>query len=169
MAHHCSLFVINHSPGTPYSPRTNDLVEVQNRNPGTQLHLIFQNHPSNWSFQTQLYAYARNTTPLSLPKLSPYQIVFHTHPLCIPLPFSLSFLNLPRGSSKTCMATYCNSLPPHTHYSDQYLNPFFHSLLEKHLSLWLLSAEHAMLEIYSTVHRHIPKLNSQTPHLKPLI
>ena len=48
------------------------------------------------------------------------KLFFHTHPR-IPLTFSL---NLPRDSSKSCIATYSNSLPPHTHYSDQDLNPF---------------------------------------------
>ena len=54
------------------------------------------------------------------------------------------------------------------------LNPFFHSLLDKPISPWLLAAETAMLEIYSTVHRHLNhKLNSQsspfeTTHLKQL-
>ena len=170
MAHLCSLFHINHSPRTPYSPWTNGLVEVQNRNLGTHLRIFLQNPPTNWSFQTQMYAYAHNTTPLSQLKLSPYQIVFHTHPR-IPLTFSL---NLPRDAQKNCIATYCESLSPHSHYSTQDLNPFFHSLLDKPISSWLLAAETAMLEIYSTVHRHINhKLNSQsstfeTTHLKQL-
>ena len=170
MAHLCSPFHINHSPRTSYSPWTNGLVEVQNRNLGTHLRIYLQNPPTNWSFQTQMYAYAHNTTPLSQLKLSPYQIVFHTHPR-IPLTFSL---NLPRDTSKNCIATYCESLPPHSHYSTQDLNPFFHSLLDKPISPWLLAAETAMLEIYSTVHRHLNhKLNSQsstfeTTHLKQL-
>ena len=63
MAHLCSLFKIKHSPRTPYSPWTNGLVEVQNRNLGTHLRLFLQNLPTNWSFQTQMYAYAHNTTP----------------------------------------------------------------------------------------------------------
>ena len=170
MAHLCSLFHINHSPRTPYSPWTNGLVEVQNRNLGTHLRIFLQSPPTNWSFRTQMYAYAHNTTPLSQLKLSPYQIVFHTHPR-IPLTFSL---NLPRDTQKNCIATYCESLSPHSHYSIQDLNPFFHSLLDKPISSWLLAAETAMLEIYSTVHRHINhKLNSQsstfeTTHLKQL-
>ena len=170
MAHLCSLFHINHSPRTPYSPWTNGLVEVQNRNLGTHLRIFLQNPPTNWLFQTQMYAYAHNTTPLSQLKLSPYQIVFHTHPR-IPLTFSL---NLPRDTRKNCIATYCESLATHSHYSTQDLNPFFHSLLDKPISSWLLAAETAMLEIYSTVHRHINhKLNSQsstleTTHLKQL-
>ena len=125
-----ALFNVNHSPRTPCSPWTNGLVEVENRNRGTQM-----------------YAYAHNTTPLSQFELSPHQIVFHTHPR-IPLTF---FLNLTRDSSKTCIASYCNSLPPHTHYSDQDLNPLFHSLPNKPISLWLLFAEHSMLEIFSTL------------------
>ena len=106
-----------------------------------------------------MYAYAHNTTPLSQLKLSPNQIDFHTHPR-IPSTFSL---NLTRDSSKYCIATYSNSLTPHTQYSDQDLNPFFHSPITKPISPWLLSAEHAMLEIYSTVHRHITnKVNSES-------
>ena len=56
-----------------------------------------------------MYAYAHNTTR-------------------IPLTFSL---NIPRDSSNTCIATRSDSLPLHTHYSTQDLNPFFHSLLDK--------------------------------------
>ena len=67
------------------------------------------------------YAHTTTTTTLSQLKLSPYQIVFHTHPR-IPLTFSL---NLPRESPKSCKASYCDSLPPHTHYSLKDLNPFF--------------------------------------------
>ena len=117
-----------------------------------------------------MYAYAHNTTPLSQLKLSPYRHVFHTHPR-IPLNF---YLNLPHDSSNNCLETYCDSLPLHTHYSTQDLNPLFHSLLGKSNSSWLLSAEHAMLEIYSTVYRHVnQKLNSrsstfETTHLKQL-
>ena len=115
-------------------------------------------------------AYANNTTSLSQLKLSPNQIVFHTHPR-IPLTFSL---NLARDSSKSGIATYCNSPPPHTHYSDQDLNPFVHSHITKPISPWFLAAEHAMLEIYSTVHRNnTNNLNSQKStferiHLKQL-
>ena len=68
------------------------------------------------------------------------------------------------------MATYCFSFPPHTHYSDRDLNPISHSLLNKLISLWLSTAEHAMLEIYSTVHRHITnKLNSQNSTFEPTL
>ena len=35
MTHLCSVFNINHSPWTPYSPWTNGIVEVQNRILGT--------------------------------------------------------------------------------------------------------------------------------------
>ena len=83
-----------------------------------------------------MYAYAHNTTPLSQHTSSPHQIVFHSHPH-IPLTFSL---NLTRDSPKACIATYGNSLPPHTHFSDQDPNPFFHSLITKPISPWLLSA-----------------------------
>ena len=105
------------------------------------------------------YAFAHITTTLSQLKLSPYQTVFHTHTH----PSSINFSShITRDSSKTCIATYCNSLPPH--YSDKDVNPFFHSLLKKPNYLWLSTAEHAMLEVYSTVHRQITnKLNSQSP------
>ena len=169
MTLHC-FFFINHSPRTPNSAWTNGLVEAQNRNLGIHLRLFLQNLPDKRSFQTQLYAYARNTTLLPQLKLPPHQLVFHTHPRT-PLTFSL---NLTRDSSKSCSETYCNSLPPHTHYSGQDLNPLFQSILTKPISPWLLSAEHAMLENYSSVHRHFTnELNSQsstfeTTHLKQL-
>ena len=46
MAHLCSLFDIDHSPRTTYSPWKNGLVEVQNRNLETHLRLFFLK-PSN--------------------------------------------------------------------------------------------------------------------------
>ena len=74
-----------------------------------------------------MYAYAHNTTPLSQLKLSPYQIVFHTHPR-IPLTFSL---NLPRNASKNCIATYCESLPPPIPITaPKILIPFFTQFLK---------------------------------------
>ena len=79
IAHLCSLFNIDHSSRTPYSPWTNALVEVRNRNLGTHLRLFLQNPPTNWSIQTQVSAYAHKTIPpLSQPKLPPHQNVFHT-------------------------------------------------------------------------------------------
>ena len=41
MAHEISLFHIKHSPGTPYSPWTDGLVENHNRNLETRLRLFF--------------------------------------------------------------------------------------------------------------------------------
>ena len=70
----CSLFNNNHSPRTSYSPRIHGLVDVQNRNLGTHLNLFFsRNPPNNWSFETQMYAYAHHTHSLSQLKPSPYQ------------------------------------------------------------------------------------------------
>ena len=158
MAHLRSRFNINHSPRTLHSPSTNGLIEVQNRNLVIHLRLFLQNPPTNWSIGTQMNAYAHNTTPLSQHTFAPHQIVFHTHPR-LQITFSLT---LTCDFSKTCIATYCNSLPHHTQISNQDLNLFFHSLLNKAISLWLLTAEHALLEESSTVHRHITnKLSSR--------
>ena len=97
-----SLFHINHSPRTPYSPWTNGLVEVQNRILGTHLRIFLQNPPTNWSFQTQMYAYTHNTTPLSQLKL------FYTRLFSIPIlaylsPFPLIYLEMLKK-------LYCNLL-----------------------------------------------------------
>ena len=52
------------------------------------------------------------------------------------------------------------------------LDTFFHSHIIKPYFSWLQSAEHAIIEIYSTLHRRITKrVNSHTstfdsPHLK---
>ena len=51
MTHLCSLFVIDRSPPTPYSPLTNGLVEVQNCNLGTHLRLFLQNPQINGHFK----------------------------------------------------------------------------------------------------------------------
>ena len=57
--HHCItkfgspiyLVTDRHSPQTAYSPRTNGLVEVQNRNLCTHLHMFLHSTPKDWPFQ----------------------------------------------------------------------------------------------------------------------
>ena len=106
-----------------------------------------------------MYAHTHNTTPISNLKLSPYQIVFHTHPR-IPLSFDL---NLPRNSQQTCNSPYCSTLPTHSHYQFTDLNPFFSTLISKPISVWLLAVESAMLKLYSTVYKHLHyRLTSST-------
>ena len=61
MAQLCTLMGIRHSPGTTYSPWTNGLVEVQNRNLGTHLRMFTHNTPKDWAFQVHMYAYAQNS------------------------------------------------------------------------------------------------------------
>ena len=76
MAHLCTLMGIRLSPRTAYSPWSNGLVEVQNRNLGTHLH----DTPKDWAFQVHMYAYAHNSQLISELKISPHQNVFHTQP-----------------------------------------------------------------------------------------
>ena len=56
MAHLCTLMGIRHSPRTAYSPWTNGLVEVQNRNLGTHLRMFLHDTPKDWAFQVHMYA-----------------------------------------------------------------------------------------------------------------
>ena len=86
MAHLCTLMGIRHSPRTAYSPWTNGLVEVQNRNLGTHLRIFLHDTPKDWAFQVRMYAYAHKSQPLSKLSISPHEIVFHTRPR-IPLTF----------------------------------------------------------------------------------
>ena len=97
---------IRHSPRTACSPRTNGLVEVQNRNIGTDLRMFLQNTTQDWAFQVHMYAYAHNSQPISELNVSPYEIVFHTR-VGIPLTFDL---NLNRNSSKSCISQNCSQL-----------------------------------------------------------
>ena len=60
-AHLCTLMGIRHSPKTAYSPWTNGLVEVQNRNLGTHLRIFLHDTPKYWTFQVHVYAYAHNS------------------------------------------------------------------------------------------------------------
>ena len=80
MAHLCTLMGIRHSPRTAYSPWTNGLVEVQNRNLGTHLRMFLHDTPKDWAFQVHMCAYAHNFQPLSELNVSPREIVFHTRP-----------------------------------------------------------------------------------------
>ena len=85
-AHLCTLMGIRHSPRTAYSPWTNGLVEVQNRNLGKHLRMFLHDTPKDWAFQVHMHAYAHNSQPLSELNISPHEIVFHTRPR-IPLTF----------------------------------------------------------------------------------
>ena len=157
MAHLCTLMGIRHSPRTAYSPWTNGLVEVQNRNLGTHLRRFLHDTPKDWAFQVHMYAYAHNSQPLSELSISPHEIVFHTRPR-IPLTFDL---NLNRNTSKTCISRYCSQLPEHSHYDKSDLNPFFYKTLSKPIPQWFLAVETAMLQIYSTVYENtLRKINS---------
>ena len=157
MAHLCTLMGIRHSPRTAYSPWTNGLVEVQNRNLGTHLRMFLHDTPKDWAFQVHMYAYAHNSQPLSELNVSPHEIVFHTRPR-IPLTFDL---NLNRDTSKTCISRYCSQLPEHSHYDKSDLNPFFYKTLSKPIPQWFLAVETAMLQIYSTVYENtLRKINS---------
>ena len=78
MAHLCTLMGIRHYPGTTYSPWTNGLVEVQNRNLGTHLRMFLHDTPKDWAFQVPKYDYAHISQPLSEHNVSHHEIVFHT-------------------------------------------------------------------------------------------
>ena len=122
MEHLSTLMGIRHSPRTDYSPWTNGLVEVQNRNLGTHLRMFLQDTPKDWAFQVHMYSYAHNSQPLSELSNSPHEIVFHTRPR-IPLTFDL---NPNRNTAKTCISRNCSQLPEHSHYDKSDLNPFFY-------------------------------------------
>ena len=148
---------VRHSPRKAYSPWTNGLVEVQNRNLGTHLRIFLHDTPKGWAFQVHMYAYAHNSQPLSELNISPHEIVFHTRPR-IPLTFDL---NLTRDTSETCISRYCSQLPEYSHYDKTDLNPFFYRKFSKSIPQWFLAVETAMLQIYSTVYGNtIRKINS---------
>ena len=157
IAHLCTLMGVRRSPRTAYSPWTNGLLEVQNRNPGTHLRMFLHDTPKDWAFQVHMYAYAHNSQPLSELNISPHEIVFHTRPR-IPLTFDL---NLNRDTYKTCISRYCSQLPEHSHYDKSDLNPLFYRTLSKPIPQWFLAVETAMLQIYSTVYENtLRKINS---------
>ena len=148
---------IRHSPRTAYSPWTNGLVEVQNRNLGTHLQMFLRDTTKDWAFQVHMYAYAHYSQPLSELNISPHEIVFHTRPR-IPFTFDLNFT---RDTSKTCISRYCSQLSEHSHYDKSDLNPFFYRTLSKPIPQWFLAVEIAMLQIYSTVYENtLRKINS---------
>ena len=134
MAHLCTLMGIRHSghPRKAYSPWTNGLVDVQNRNLGTYLRIFLHDTPKDWAFQVHMNAYAHNSQPLSELNISPIQIVFHTRPR-IPLTFDL---NLNRNTSKQCTSKYCSQLPAHSRYDKTDLCPFFYRTLPKTIPHW---------------------------------
>ena len=134
MAHRCTLKGIRHAPRTAYSPWTNGLVELQNRNLGTHLRIFLHDNTKDWAFQVHMYAYARNSQPLSELNISPHEIVFHTRP---GMPLTFDFI-LTRDTFKKCISRYCSQLPEHSHYDKQILirfstehfqNPITHSTM----------------------------------------
>ena len=152
-----SLYTYGNPPRIVYSPWTNGLVEVQNRNLGTHLRMFLHDTPKDWAFQVHMNAYAHNSQPLSELQISPHEIVFHTRPR-IPLTFNL---NPNRDTSKTCISRYCSQLPEHSHNDKSDLNPFFYRTLSKPIPRWFLAVETAMLQIYSTVYENTSrKINS---------
>ena len=157
MIHLCTLTGIRHSPRTTFSPWTNGLVEVRTRNLGTHLRTFLHDTPKGWAFQVHMYAYAHNSQHLSEPKVSPHEIVFHTHPR-IPL---TSDLNPNRITSKLCIFKYCSQLPKNSDYDKTDLNAFFYRTLSKPIPQWFLAVETSMLQIYSTVYENtLKKINS---------
>ena len=111
MAQLCTLMGIRQSPRTTYSPWTNGLVEVPNRNLDTQLRMFLHDTPKDGKFQVHLYAHAHNSQPLSELNGFPHESVFHKRPR-IPLTFDS---NLNRNTSKTCNSQFCSQLPEHSH------------------------------------------------------
>ena len=107
MEHLCPLMGIRHSPRAPYSPWTNGLVEVQNKNLSVHIRMFLQNTPKDWAHQVHMYAFAHNSQPLSALNVSPHDLVFHILPR-IPLTFGL---NLNRNKNTTCIShNYQNTL-----------------------------------------------------------
>ena len=141
MAHLCTLMSIRHSPRTPYSPWTNGLVEVENKNLGTHILTTFlrytflQNTPKDWAHQVHMYAFAHNSQLFPVLNASPHELVFHSRPL-VPLTFAL---NPYRHKNNTCISHYCTQLPEHSHYDKTDLNPFVYKTLSKPLPQWFLA------------------------------
>ena len=158
MAHLCTLMGIRHSPRTAYSPWTNGLVEVQNRNLGTHLRMFLHDTPKDCEIQVHMYAYAHNSQPRSELNVSPHEIVFHTRPR---IPFTFD-LNLTRDTYKTCISRYCSQLPEHSHYDKTDFNPFFYRTLSRPIPQWFLAVETAMLQLYSIVYEN--SLRKINPH-----
>ena len=158
MAHLCTLMGIRHSPRTAYSPWTNGLVEVQNRN----LRMFLHDTPKDWAFQVHMYAYAHNFQPLSELNISPHEIVFHTRPR-IPLTFDYTLLGIPLNHVfHAIVPNFLNILI----MTNQILIRFFYRTLSKPIPQWFLAVETAMLQIYPTVYESTSKNQLTRLHFK---
>ena len=153
MVHLCTFMGSRHPPRTPYSPWTNELTEVQNKNLGTHISLFLQNTTKDWAHQVHMYASAHNSQPLSALNVSPQELVFHLRPR-IPLTF---YFNFDRNKNNTCISQNCSQLPELPHYDKTDLNPFFYTTLSKPIPQMFLAVETAMLQIYSIVHAYTLK------------
>ena len=112
---------IRHSSRTPYSPWTNGLVELPNKNLGTHVRIFLQNTPKDWAHQVHMYAFAHNSQPLSALNVSPHELGFHIRPR-IPLIFDL---NPNCKKNNKCISQFCSQLPEHSLYDKTDLNSFF--------------------------------------------
>ena len=144
---------IRHYTRIAFSPWTNGLVEVQNRNPGTHLRMFLHDTPKDWAFQVHMFAYAHNSQPLSELNVPPHEIVIHTQPR---LPLTFDF-NLNRNTSKLCISKYCSQLPEHSHNDKTDLNPFLSGIISKPIPQWFLAVGTAMLQSYSTIYENTLK------------
>ena len=94
--------------------------------------------------------YAYNISLLSAFKLNPYQVVLHTYPGIL-LKYEINFT---LNAFQTCYSTYCSEELTHSLCHNTDLNPFSSFTLSKPTLLWLFIVEKAMIETYSTVHKH---------------
>ena len=80
MAICCTLLAIGLSPGTLHAPRTNEIVEVQNKSFGIHLRMFQHDTPENKSIEVHFFASNHSTQPLLHRHVLPSQIFYHTQP-----------------------------------------------------------------------------------------
>ena len=122
MAYLCTLMGIRHSPRTFYSPWTNGLVEVQNKNLGTHIRMFFTKHSQGLgtsSLYVNKYQKSDNLdsssdTPLSAPSStsSTSQTVLTTHSRNVLIPPTRPISTIFDTSSTKSYSTSSNTIRP---------------------------------------------------------
>ena len=138
-------------PLSGYNPWSNGIVEVQNKFMGTYLKLFVEENPNNWAELIPKWAYAQNTSFLSVIGMTPHEIMFGIKPH-VPLNLKMGIF---RDKDNLCVRQKngtCEGLPNHTHYDPTVFNKFTQKFLTEEISPQLLNKEHKFAHIYKTIY-----------------
>ena len=144
-----------HAPRTKWLPWTNAKVEIQNKHLNRYLRCYLSEAGNNWAKLTCQFAFAHNTSLYSSTGTTPNDIVFGFKPQ---IPISLK-LGLVRDDNDLCQSDFCQSLPNHTHVSEETSHSSIDDSLSSKSSMDLLNRETQIKNISRKVYRKVREAN----------